>query len=125
VPAASTDYRPRAPESDVLRRVICEHLETFLDRATSQRDGETLPGFVRREFEKYVTCGSLAAASVRGVAALGARAGVPVRRWGDAVDLPAPPDPGRWRARLDGFDLHAGVAASAVLRRPTELISVH
>jgi len=42
VPAASTDYRPRAPERDVLRGVICEHLETFLDRVGAQRDGETL-----------------------------------------------------------------------------------
>ena len=308
MPATSTDYRPRAPERDVLRRTICDHLETFLDRATARRDGERLPGFVKREFEKYVTCGALAggfarfrcagcgferlvpfsckgrgfcpscggrrmveraahlvdrvlptvpirqwvltmpprvryllawnhdltravvavylravmgwlrrqggrrgvhggrvgavaiiqrfggalnlnvhvhalvpdgvfvrergrvrfrrgrqpapgelarlldtiarrirrllvrrgvwdddagadvtdpwleeqpilahvaAASVRGVGALGARAGVPVRRWGDAIDLPQPPELGRWRARVDGFDLHAGVAVAA------------
>jgi hypothetical protein len=55
VALASTAYRPRTPEHDVLRRINCEHLETFLDRAASRRDGETLPGFVRREFEKCVT----------------------------------------------------------------------
>ena len=33
------------------------------------------------------TLADLAAASVRGVAALGARVGVPVRRWGDASHL--------------------------------------
>jgi hypothetical protein len=43
VPTASTDYRPRMPERDVLRRVISEHLETFLDRAAAGRDGEACP----------------------------------------------------------------------------------
>ncbi len=58
----------------------------------------------------------LAAASVRGVAALGARAGVPVRRWGDAIDLPDPPPLGRWHARQRGFDLHAGIVIPADAR---------
>ena len=62
----------------------------------------------------------LAAASVRGVAALGARAGRPVRRWGDAIDRPAPSDGGRWHARADGFDLHAGVAVAAKNRARLE-----
>jgi hypothetical protein len=26
---ASSSYRPRAPERDVLRGVVCEHFETF------------------------------------------------------------------------------------------------
>jgi hypothetical protein len=63
--------------------------------------------------EEQPMLAQVAAASVRGVGALGSRAGVPVRRWGDAIDRPAPPELGRWRARVDGFDLHAGVAVAA------------
>jgi len=55
----------------------------------------------------------LAAASVQGVAALGPRAGARVRRWGDTVDVPDPPPIGRWHARQQGFDLHAGIAVPA------------
>lgn len=58
----------------------------------------------------------LAAASVRGVRALGPRAGRAVRRWGDAIDLPDPPAFGRWHARRDGFDLHAGILVPAGAR---------
>ena len=66
-----------------------------------------------RYAEEAPTLAGLAAASVRGVAALGARAGVPVRRWGDAIDLPDPPPLGRWHARQHGFDLHAGIVVPA------------
>jgi hypothetical protein len=58
----------------------------------------------------------LAAASVRGVRALGPRAGAPVRRWGDPIDAPDPPPLARWHARQHGFDLHAGVLVSAGAR---------
>jgi hypothetical protein len=64
----------------------------------------------------------LAAASVRGVAALGPRAGVPVRRWGDSIDAPAPTEPGRWYARQDGFSLHAGVIVAAGARDRLERV---
>ncbi len=69
-----------------------------------------------RYADEAPTLAGLAAASVRGVAALGARAGLPVRRWGDGIDAPDPPPPGRWHARQQGFDLHAGVAVPASAR---------
>jgi hypothetical protein len=58
----------------------------------------------------------LATASVRGVAALGPRAGVSVRRWGDAIDAPAPAEPSQWYARQEGLSLHAGVVVAAGAR---------
>jgi hypothetical protein len=36
-----------------------------------------------------------------------------VRRWGDPVDLPDPPPIGRWQARQQGLDLHAGIVVPA------------
>jgi hypothetical protein len=63
--------------------------------------------------EQQPVLAQLAAASVMGVAGLGPRAGVPVRRWGDAIDVPVGPEPGPWQARGEGFDLHAGVAVAA------------
>lgn len=53
---------------------------------------------------------------MRGVAALGARAGAPVRRWGDAIDAPDAPPLGRCHARRQGFDLHAGIVVPAGAR---------
>ena len=58
----------------------------------------------------------MAAASVRGVAATGVRRGAPVRRWGDAIEVPVPPPPGLWHARLGRFDLHAALVVSAKAR---------
>lgn len=55
----------------------------------------------------------LAAASVHGVAALGPRAGTPVRRWGDTIEAPVPPPLGRWHVRQQGFDLHASIVVPA------------
>lgn len=60
------------------------------------------------------TLAGLAAASVRGVAALGPRAGRPVRRWGDDRFAPRTEEaPRPWHARIRGFDLHAAVAVPA------------
>jgi hypothetical protein len=50
-----------------------------------------------------------AAASVQGVAALGPRAGVPARRWGDRIDLPEPAGASAWHAHVSGFDLHTAI----------------
>jgi hypothetical protein len=51
-------YRPRHPERTVLHAVVREHLETWL---ALQREGEDdVPGFVERDFRKYITCGVLA-----------------------------------------------------------------
>jgi hypothetical protein len=50
VDAAS--YQPRAAESAVLHRVVCDHLETFLREATDRSDGNGLPRFVERDFRE-------------------------------------------------------------------------
>ena len=55
----------------------------------------------------------IAAASVRGVVALGNRAGAGVRPLGDSVEEHEPSALGRGHARQDGFDLHAGVLVPA------------
>jgi len=63
------------------------------------------------------TLAGLAASSVRGVAALGPRAGRPVRRWGREVAEGREDNaPRAWHARLSGFDLHAAVAVRAGAR---------
>jgi hypothetical protein len=66
--------------------------------------------------EEAPALAGLAAAFVRGVAALGVRAGATVRRWGDAIDVPEAPPLGRWHARQHGFDLNAGIVAPAGAR---------
>jgi hypothetical protein len=58
----------------------------------------------------------LAGASVAGVASTGPRRGAPVRRWGDAIDRPEALPPSRWQARIEGFDLHAGLVVPARAR---------
>ncbi len=49
VRSASDGYRPRQPDRDALRQVVCEHFETFRDRIGGRRDGQGLPRFVFRE----------------------------------------------------------------------------
>jgi len=67
------------------------------------------------------TLAGLAAASVRGVAALGPRAGRPARRWGDDRFGHRPDDaPRPWHARARSFDLHAAVAVRAGARERLE-----
>jgi len=67
------------------------------------------------------TLAGLAAASVRGVAALGPRAGRPVRRWGDDGLERRPNDaPRPWHARVRSFDLHAAVTVPARARERLE-----
>jgi hypothetical protein len=54
-------YTPRRPEKTVLHQVVCEHLETLLlESRLEDGDGGGLPGFVEREFRRYVDCGWLA-----------------------------------------------------------------
>jgi len=54
-------YRPRHPE----RTVVREHFETW---PALRREGELdvpgVPGFVERDFRKYIACGVLAHGSV-------------------------------------------------------------
>ena len=57
-------YRRREPEKTALHAVVREHLETFLEEARL-RDGEGYPGFVEREFRRYLDCGLLCRGFVR------------------------------------------------------------
>ncbi len=52
-------YRRRRPAETVLYRVVQEHLETFLTLADDPT-GPGLPGYVERDFRKYLECGILA-----------------------------------------------------------------
>ena len=116
-------FCPAAPvgegELAVLLGVIERRLVTMLARRgiTDGRDGVDVPD---PSSEETPALAGLAAASVRGVRALGPRAGRPVRRWGDAIDLPDPPAFGRWHARRDGFDVHAGILVPAGARERLE-----
>ncbi|MEO2139824.1 MAG: transposase, partial [Thermoleophilia bacterium] len=66
----------------------------------------------------------LAAASVQGRVALGARAGARVRRQGQpAATATTPPGLGPYQARHRGFDLHAGVCVPADQRDRLERIA--
>ena len=53
-------YRQRAPEQGALRRLVHEHLETFLAAARAHSDGGGLPRFVERQLREFLTCGQLA-----------------------------------------------------------------
>jgi hypothetical protein len=66
--------------------------------------------------EEMPTLAGLAAASVRGVAAFGPRAGLSVRRCGDPVGASDPTVSRDWHARVRGFDLHAGIVIRAGAR---------
>ena len=46
--------RPRDPEQEVLRKVLREHLSTFLDSV----DGSALPAHVKDELQAYLSCGA-------------------------------------------------------------------
>jgi len=59
--------------------------------------------------ETSMALAGILGASVRGCVALGARAGVPVRRLGDRVSQARGGARGPRHANLDGFDLHANV----------------
>lgn len=117
--ADSVRFCPATPvgegELAVLLGVIERRLVTMLARRgiTDGRDGVDVPD---PWSEETPALAGLVAASVCGVRALGPRAGRPVRRWGDAIDLPDPPAFGRWHARRDGFDLHAGISVPATAR---------
>ena len=52
-------YRRRRPAETVLYQVVQEHLESFLTLADDPT-GPGLPGYVERDFRKYLKCGILA-----------------------------------------------------------------
>ena len=51
------EYRRREPERTVLYRIIQENYRTFA--SLCEDEGHPLPRFVRKEFEKYLSCGIL------------------------------------------------------------------
>ena len=57
---ARCTYIRRHPEGTVLRRLVGEHLETFLAEARLRGGGEGLPRFVERELREFLTCGVMA-----------------------------------------------------------------
>jgi hypothetical protein len=52
-------YQRRRPAETVLYQLVQEHLETFL-AVSDDGAGEGLPGYVERDFRKYLDCGILA-----------------------------------------------------------------
>jgi len=56
---ATTAYGRRQPEKGALYRVLAEHLETFLARASADETRPRLPRFVERELRGYLQCGLL------------------------------------------------------------------
>jgi hypothetical protein len=56
-------YVPRSPTTGVLYQLVRAHLAALLGTMEAQADG--LPGFVVREFRKYLRCGVLAHGSAR------------------------------------------------------------
>ncbi len=64
----------------------------------------------------------LAAASVQGTVAWGPRRGARLHRLGDAAEPVETSSPGRWHARANGCDLHAGVVVPAGQRDRLERV---
>ena len=66
IPGAATkplprSYRRREPENTALYKTVQEHLNTFLEDASSRHEsGAGYPGFIEREFRRYLDCGLLA-----------------------------------------------------------------
>jgi len=57
LPLLAKEYKRRRPEDTVLYHVIQEHYRSFV--AACEEEDRPLPGFVRREFERYLACGQL------------------------------------------------------------------
>ena len=58
-------YNPRHPERTLLYQTVADHYETWLDLASAgqfdgQGDHHTLKPYVRKAFEKYLSCGIFA-----------------------------------------------------------------
>jgi hypothetical protein len=70
--------------------------------------------------EEMPVLAGLAAASVQGTFALGARVGRPARRCGATREQAKVPPTARHHARQEGFDLHAGVRVAADARERLE-----
>ncbi len=106
---------PRAPDLAPLLTTIARRVSHALARH-GVSDGEEGVEPEDPWAEELPVLAGLSAASVRGVAAMGPRAGLSVRRWGVAPDDRARPTPGEWHAHVHGFDLHAGIVVRADAR---------
>ena len=114
-PSGGVSFHPHERQDDDLGPLLLtiqRRIEALLHRR-GVPDGREGFDATDRWTEDAPALAGLAAASVQGVAALGPRAGTRVRRWGDTVEMPDPPPIGRWHARQQGFDLHAGIVVPA------------
>jgi hypothetical protein len=112
-----------AADVDEILATVGAYLRPVLARhgaATGEDTAEPLdPGA-----EQAPVWAGLAAASVQGRVALGARAGARARRQGQPVTTATtPPGLGPYQARHRGFDLHAGVCVPADQRDRLERIA--
>jgi hypothetical protein len=111
-------YRTPPAEGDELARLL-RTIERRVGRVLAKRgigdgsDGADTPDPLADEAPALA---GLAAASAGGVIALGPRAGARLRRWGRERDDASDPIRSPWRARLNGFDLHAGIAVPGTAR---------
>ena len=59
-PDSTSAYTPRQPEKTALYRVVQQHANTLLSEAeTSRGRGAGYPVYVKREFERYLSCGQI------------------------------------------------------------------
>src|SRR5262249_34406172 len=58
--AAREETLDLRPEDSVLRRVLYEHLSTFLEDARARNADDCLPVLVERELRAFLSCGVLA-----------------------------------------------------------------
>lgn len=57
----TTPYRRRRPERTLLYRTVSAHVETWLAlRRGARDDAYAVPGYVERDFRRYLECGILA-----------------------------------------------------------------
>jgi hypothetical protein len=116
-PSGTLRFHPAPPPTgDEMDRVLAT-IERRVQRLLARRGVSDEDGSAGEEAwsEREPVLAGLAAASVQGRAALGARAGAAVRRCGDSPDLAAlsVSGGGPCHARRGGFDLHAGVLVPA------------
>ena len=64
-PDIATGYAPRRPEKTVLYQVVQQHVKTLLSQAEASGSGGGYPTYVRREFERYLSCGQFSVGFAR------------------------------------------------------------
>ena len=57
------EYERRRPENSVYYRIVQEHIQTVFSQA--EENGSGYPAHVKREFERFLSCGVLAAGFAR------------------------------------------------------------